>query len=37
LANTLYPCDFPIEPDKNGIRWTGTNVDIVTTYIPENQ
>lgn len=36
LANTLYPCDFPIEPDKNGIRWTGTNVDIVTNYIPEN-
>ena len=29
LSNILYPCDFPLEPDLNGIRYTGTNVDIV--------
>ena len=29
LSNILYPCDFPLEPDRDGIRYTGTNVDIV--------
>ena len=29
LSNILYPCDQPLEPDEDGIRYTGTNVDIV--------
>lgn len=28
-ANILYPKDFPAEPDKNGIYWTGSDKDIV--------
>lgn len=28
-SNILYPDDFPLEPDRNGIRWTGTDVDII--------
>lgn len=39
LANILYPMDFPLNPDKNGIRETGTDVDIVnyTTIDEENR
>lgn len=29
LSNILYPNDFVLEPDKNGIFRTGTDVDIV--------
>ena len=29
LSNILYPIDFPLSPDKKGIKWTGTDVDIV--------
>lgn len=29
LANILYPNDFPLAPSKEGIKWTGTDVDIV--------
>ena len=29
LSNILYPIDFPLDPDKKGIKWTGTDVDIV--------
>ena len=23
LSNILYPEDFPLTPDRNGVRWTG--------------
>ena len=29
LSNILYSIDFPLSPDKKGIKWTGTDVDIV--------
>ena len=29
LSNILYPNDYPLDPFKGGIRWTGTDVDIV--------
>lgn len=29
LANILYPQDFPIEPSEEGIRWTGSNIDVI--------
>jgi hypothetical protein len=28
MSNILYPNDFPLEPDSNGIRYTGTEYDI---------
>lgn len=28
LSNILYPEDFPLKPDANGIRFTGTDYDI---------
>ena len=28
-SNILYPRDFPMEPDRNGIIWTGSDIDIV--------
>ena len=33
-SNILYPEDFPLEPDENGIIWTGTEEDIVTVPDP---
>lgn len=29
VSNLLYPDDFPLKPDDDGIKWTGTQVDIV--------
>lgn len=29
-ANILYCEDFPLMPDKNGIRWTGSNKSFIT-------
>lgn len=29
LSNILYPNDFPLHPTKDGIKWTGTDVDII--------
>lgn len=28
MSNILYPDDYPLEPDSNGIRYTGTEYDI---------
>lgn len=28
LSNILYPEDFPLSPDNNGVMWTGSDVDI---------
>jgi hypothetical protein len=28
-SKVLYPADFPIAPDKNGIRWTGSKTNLV--------
>lgn len=28
-SRVLYPDDYPLDPDRNGIRWTGSNTDIV--------
>lgn len=33
-ANILYAEDFPLNPDKNGIRWTGSNVSYVCNENP---
>lgn len=37
LSNILYPSDFPLTPDENGIRETGTNVDIVNYTTPDSE
>lgn len=29
LSNILYPNDFPLAPAKDGIRWTGSDTDII--------
>jgi hypothetical protein len=29
IANILYPNDFPLKPDNDGIRWTGSNENII--------
>ena len=34
-SNILYAEDFPLEPDKNGIMWTGSNKTIVCFPDPE--
>ena len=34
-SNILYAEDFPLEPDKNGIMWTGSNKTIVCVPDPE--
>lgn len=31
MSNYLYPRDFPLEPDRNGIIWTGSNNDTIST------
>lgn len=33
-ANILYAEDFPTEPDKNGIMWTGTDKDLLCQKDP---
>jgi len=37
LSNILYPCDQPLEPDKDGIIYTGTDVDIVNFDYEEQE
>lgn len=37
LSNILYPCDQPLEPDKNGIIYTGSDLDIVNFDYEEQQ
>ena len=34
-SNILYAEDFPLEPDKNGIMWTGSNKTIICFPDPE--
>lgn len=34
-ANILYCQDFPLEPDENGIRWTGSNTSYITNEQPD--
>ena len=34
-SNILYAEDFPLEPDKNGIMWTGSNKTILCFPDPE--
>lgn len=29
FSNILYPDDFPLDPDRNGITWTGTEEDVI--------
>lgn len=33
-ANILYCEDFPLSPDKNGIRWTGSNKSYICNELP---
>ena len=37
LSNILYPEDFPLAPDKNGVRWTGSDVDICNYTISDSE
>ena len=37
LSNILYPEDFPLSPDKNGVMWTGSDVDICNYITPDSE
>ena len=37
LSNILYPEDFPLSPDRNGVMWTGSDVDICNYTTPDSE
>lgn len=37
LSNILYPEDFPLAPDSNGVMWTGSDVDICNYTMSESE